>query len=53
MADESNLGAVPGGRVLRWAGLFALILIAAFLYYRDGRRVAPFAATPAVTDTTP
>ena len=53
MADESNLGAVAGARALRWAGLFALVLAAAVLYYRDGHRIAPFAAPPAAADTTP
>jgi hypothetical protein len=52
MADESNLGAVAGGRALRWAAFFALVVAAAVLYYRDGRRLAPFAATPAAADTT-
>ena len=47
MADESNLGALPLGRALRW-GVFALLVLAAVaLYFRDGRRVPPFAAPAA------
>jgi len=47
MADESNLGAIPAARALRW-GVFALLVLAAVaLYFRDGRRVPSFAAPAA------
>ena len=47
MADESNLGVIPTKRALRWAAFALLVLGAVALYFRDGRRVAPFAAPAA------
>jgi hypothetical protein len=53
MADESNLGAIPAARALRWGAFALLVLAAVALYFRDGRRVPPFAApaAPAVDST--
>ena len=52
MADESNLGAVPATRALRW-GVFALLVLAAVvLYFRDGRRLPAFAAPTSSADST-
>ena len=45
MVDESNV--LPPSRLVRWAVLGALIVIAVALYFRDGRRVPPLGGGPA------
>jgi hypothetical protein len=45
MPQEAN--ALPTSRIARWVAAGALILFAAALYFREGRRLQPLTATPA------
>ena len=50
MADESNF--IPASRLVRWATLAVVVIAAIALYFRDGRKLSPFTAAAAATDTT-
>ena len=45
MPQEAN--ALPTSRIARWVAAGALIVFAAALYFREGRRLPPLTATPA------
>jgi len=46
MPDESNLGAVGAGRLVRWGALGLAVVAAVVLYFVAGRHVVPIAAPP-------